>query len=307
MKSLSSPSVKESVRRFTAKRDDLLHEDEAAFEHHLSSFLSFCRSDPLVRQVVERVRASSDVSADDWWKSLSPNRTVSFPDDPAEDLALRYALLESLEDDTNRILTFGFAVGKSKTDDAIAMLRTILVRPLLSEFSALVSEAADIATPEARALQAVPLHRIPSEDQVRIFLSHKTVDKPLVSRYYRALRELGFSPWLDDPDMPAGTNLERGMLDGFERSCAAVFFITENFVDESYLAAEVEYAVSQKRKKGRKFSIITLRFPGSAPSPGLLEPYVYKNVKSELEGIYEIARALPIELGPVRWKANVSR
>lgn len=306
MESLTAEHIKESLRRFTSKRDDLLHEDEAAFEHHLSSFLSFCHSDPLVRPVIERVRSSSDVSADDWWESLSRDEPVSFPVDPVEDLALRYSLLESIEDDTNRIFTFGFAVGKSKKDDAIAMLRTILIRPLLSELSALVSEAADIATPEARALQAVPLHRIPSEDQVRIFLSHKTVDKPLVARYYRTLKELGFSPWLDDPDMPAGTNLERGMLDGFKRSCAAVFFITENFVDESFLATEVDYAVIQKRKKGERFAIITLRFPESAPIPGLLEPYVYKNVKNELAGMYEIVRALPIELGPVRWKEDVS-
>ena len=84
-----------------------------------------------------------------------------------------------------------------------------------------------MATPEARAAQAVPFSRIPSPKEVKIFLSHKSVDKPLVRRYYDALRQAGFDPWLDEPNMAAGANLERELLRGFEESCAAVFFITE--------------------------------------------------------------------------------
>ena len=306
MSQRSSDEVSNSLRRFTSSRDNLLHEDEAAFEHHLGKFLALCESDPLVQPVVQQVRRKLNTSVDEWWEKVSQDRDISFPDDLDEELALRFALLKSIGEDSNRIHTFGFATGKTKKHDSIGMLRTILIRPLLSELSVLVSQAADIATPEARDLQAIPLHRIPSENQVRIFLSHKSVDKPFVERYYRTLRQLGYSPWLDESDMPAGTNLERGLLQGFEESCAAVFFITENFEDESYLATEVEYAVIQKRAKDKKFAIITLRFPGSAPVPGLLKPYVYKDVTSRLDGLYEIVRALPIELGPIRWKAEVA-
>ena len=53
-----------------------------------------------------------------------------------------------------------------------------------------------MAMPEARAMQAVPLNRIPSPREVKIFLSHKSVDKPLVYRYYHTLKEVGFDPWL---------------------------------------------------------------------------------------------------------------
>jgi hypothetical protein len=112
-------------------------------------------------------------------------------------------------------------------------------------------------------------------------------------------------PWLDEPDMVAGTNLERGILQGFEESCSAVFFITENFTDEKYLATEVDYAVIQKRKKEKKFSIITLRYPNAKQVPGLLQPYIYKDIENDLQGFYEVLRALPIEVGPVRWKAEV--
>jgi len=200
---------------------------------------------------------------------------------------------------------FGYAFRKYKDSEGIALFRTLIIRPFAEEMTHRLGEAANIVSPEERALQAVPLIRIPRLDETRIFLSHKSVDKPLVHRYYDALKELDFAPWLDEPDMPAGANLERELFKGFEESCAAVFFITENFKDEKYLAAEVDYAVIQKRKKGSKFAIITLRYSNAAPVPDLLTPYTYKTVSNDLAGFYELVRALPIELGPVRWKAKV--
>ena len=106
--------------------------------------------------------------------------------------------------------------------------------------------------------------------------------------------------------MPAGANLEREVLQGFEESCAAVFFITKSFRDEQCLATEIDYAIRQKRKKDKKFAIITLRYPSAAPVPGLLASYIYKDVKNDLDGFFELLRALPVELGPLRWKAHIS-
>jgi hypothetical protein len=203
------------------------------------------------------------------------------------------------------IAQFGRTFGKYKRDDYIELFRVLVVRPFADELTHRLGDAANLATPEERALQAVPLNRIPRPNETRIFLCHKSVDKPVVYRYYYALRELGFEPWLDESDMPAGANLEREVYRGFSESCAAVFFITENFRDEKYLAAEVEYAVMQKREKGAKFAIITLRYPGATPVPGLLTPFIYKDVANDLEGFHELLRALPIEVGPIRWKAQV--
>lgn len=84
-----------------------------------------------------------------------------------------------------------------------------------------------------------------------------------------------------------------------------MFFITENFRDEKYLAAEVDYAVIQKRRKDKKFAIVTLRYANAASVPGLLTPYIYKDITNDLEGFTELVRALPIEAGPIRWKSEV--
>jgi hypothetical protein len=138
----------------------------------------------------------------------------------------------------------------------------------------------------------------------RIFLSHKGADKPFVRSVKETLQLLGFDPWLDDDAMAVGTSLERGISSGFENSCAAVFFITPNFKDEAYLATEVEYAIREKRKD-EAFAIISLVFRADGHKgtvPTLLQGYVWKDVKSELQALREIIRALPIAVGQTHWR-----
>lgn len=140
----------------------------------------------------------------------------------------------------------------------------------------------------------------------KIFLSHKGNDKPTVRQYKNVLQSLGFTPWLDEDAMVAGTELERALLQGFRDSCAAVFFVTPNYVDTGYLATEVNYAIQEKRAKGSRFSIITLALPDESGRvgdiPELLKPYVWKNPQHPLSALDEIVRGLPIELGSPVWK-----
>jgi len=147
------------------------------------------------------------------------------------------------------------------------------------------------------------------EDQMpkKVFLSHKSgADKAMVRRYKKALHAIGVTGWLDEDAMPAGTELEWGLLAGFKESCAAVLFITPRYRDEGYLATEINYAIAEKRKKGDRFSIITLVI-GDADGragevPELLQPYVWKTPATELEGFSELMRALPIATGLIHWK-----
>ncbi|WP_432694331.1 toll/interleukin-1 receptor domain-containing protein [Priestia aryabhattai] len=140
----------------------------------------------------------------------------------------------------------------------------------------------------------------------KIFLSHKGSNKEFVRGFYKVLKEIGFEPWLDDEDMPAGTNADRAILKGLKDSCACVFFITPEFKDEKYLSDEIDYAHIQKRKKEDKFRIITLQFENENGDKGiipeLLERYIWKTPKSELEAIQQILRALPIKTESVEWR-----
>jgi hypothetical protein len=130
----------------------------------------------------------------------------------------------------------------------------------------------------------------------KIFLSHKGKDKKMVRRFQRALDAIGYDVWLDEKNLKAGDHLERGILKGFKESCAAVFFITENFKDEKYLKSEINYAIAQNREKENYFKIITLAFKSEKVEiPELLKGYVWKNPATELDALTEIIKALPIE------------
>lgn len=140
---------------------------------------------------------------------------------------------------------------------------------------------------------------------MKIFLSHKGADKPLIREYMKTLQLLGFDPWLDEDAMKAGVELERGLLQGFKDSCAAVFFITPNYKDENYLATEIDYAIKEKREKGDRFAIITLVLSSEGQVgavPEMLHRYVWKEPKNDLETMREITKALPIQSGDVYWK-----
>ena len=53
--------------------------------------------------------------------------------------------------------------------------------------------------------------------------------------------------------------------------------MTPNYVDEAFLATEVDYAIAEKRKKGDRFSIITIVLSdpeNKAKVPDLLHKYV---------------------------------
>jgi hypothetical protein len=143
----------------------------------------------------------------------------------------------------------------------------------------------------------------------RIFLSHKGSDKEMVRRFSETLKELGFDPWLDEKAMPAGTELHRGILQGFQDSCAAVFFITPQFKDERYLRTEINHAAEQKNEKGKRFSIITLIFSGESGEkgvvPDLLRSYVWKEPANELEALNFIVEALPIKPGLPSWRKGL--
>lgn len=307
MNQLPKEKVTKSLRLFTSRRDDLLHGDIDTFEPNFKRFCDFCQKDPLVQSVISPLEALYSIDVQSWWKKIQSDdrdeMDLCFPEDPDEEFLLRYGILVDTVQQSDAGMRFGLALRKWKASEWKEMFRNLIVRPFADELSHRLGDAIDLATSEERSMQAVPLKYIPKSNEVRIFLSHKSQDKPMVKRYYQALVDLGFSPWLDEPDMPAGTNLERGILQGFEESCAAVFFITENFKDENYLATEVDYAVMQKRKKGKKFTIITLRYAGNVPE--LLKPYTWATVSNDLEGFHELLRALPVQAGPIRWKSSV--
>ena len=145
-----------------------------------------------------------------------------------------------------------------------------------------------------------------TSDAKKVFLSHKGIDKATVVDFKETLELLGYEPWLDEEAMPAGTVLERGLMQGMKDSCGVVFFITPAFEDEGYLQTEINYSLDEKRKRRDKFAIITLLLSqgssGSTQVPDPLEPFLWKAPKTSLEALREIIRALPVVPGKADWR-----
>jgi hypothetical protein len=146
-------------------------------------------------------------------------------------------------------------------------------------------------------------------DAKKVFLSHKGIDKDKVADFKSTLQLLGYDPWLDEDAMPAGTPLERGLLQGMKDSCGVVFFITPSFNDEGYLETEINYAIREKREKGDRFAVITLQFVNGdgkvGDIPELLKTYVWKKPKTDLQALSEIVRALPLEPVEIGWREGL--
>ena len=147
-------------------------------------------------------------------------------------------------------------------------------------------------------------------DAKKVFLSHKGVDKETVIDFKETLEILGYDPWLDEDAMPAGTSVERALLQGMKDSCGVVFFITPSFKDKGFLETEVNYAIQEKRKKGDKFAIVTLQFAdadgNTGEIPELLKPYVWKKPETPIEALREIVRALPVAPTSVDWRDEIA-
>ncbi len=147
-----------------------------------------------------------------------------------------------------------------------------------------------------------------AETPKKIFLSHKSIDKAIVRDVAATLKEIGFDPWLDEDAMVAGAELERSLKAGMVDSCAAVFFLTSSFTDKSWLRSEIDYAVTEKRKKGDRFAIVPLLLKSpdgkKGEVPELIEQYLYRDIEYH-QIVLEILKAIPVQMEQkVVWKTG---
>lgn len=143
--------------------------------------------------------------------------------------------------------------------------------------------------------------------RTKIFLCHSSADKELVREYKQTLEALGLEPWLDEDAMAAGVSLGEAIRKGVSESCAAVFFVSDDFEVSDYIAAEIDHAIEQKAEHDDQFALVTLFLgeEGAADKvPKKLRNYLWKEPKSQLEALREILRGLPLQLGSPRFLAS---
>lgn len=305
---MSSDEFLRSLRRLNKAGESVVTCDAADVDHHLVDFLRILDGDPAFAPVLAQL-PSTDFDA--WWSSRveltrhGRHPGLDLPLDEAQRAGLLLTFLRHIETDSFNLSSFRHVVGAGSMKEGTERLRSLVIRPAIEGLLERARDAANMAVPEKRELQAVPLTRVPGKDETRIFLSHRTIDKPRVERYCRALEVVGYEPWLDQDDMHAGQVLHRTIQQGLAHSCAAVFFVTNSFRDERWLRHEIDLAMTYAIERRNKFRVITLVFGKDVAVPEPLQKYIYMHVENDLDGLREILRALPIELGPVRWRSGV--
>ena len=305
--------VQQTLKQFDRLAIALKDSDLRLFTQHLQDFYDFLKSNELIQSALDAALNQSDISSKQWWEEQSAKvdwesgqGTWSFPTDPDYMFKLQYELI--CDQANNRYLNFveqqnklTFNWSTANQEATMQLFLSKIIGPFCEDLRSML----DIGTMQEQRQERIPystsMTKIATENDSRIFLSHKSAKKPLVERYYKVLSELGYRPWMDIHDLKAGSELNRGLLEGVNQSCAIVFFLTEEFTDEDFLADEIDYARNRKRELKDRFAIIPLKFPNSKDVPPLLSKYVWINVEHELDGLYEIVRALPIQLGPAYW------
>jgi hypothetical protein len=299
----------EELTRFKRYRDALVYGDPDDLEQHLRDFVREVERNTLIASIRAKL---PNFDVEEWWKNVAARATqwmgqldvIDFPDGEDDRLVVLWDLAKSMASGDPKQLTvrgFGQILGRHKMADAASITINLVLRPLADMLADKIRDEVEMANPAVRELAGVPLDRIPAEGETVIFLSHKSIDKDIVRPYYHLLKELGLEPWLDEADLKAGDTLHREIADAFDHSCAVVFFVTKNFKDERWLKREVDHAVNRLIERDGRFVIITLVFD-DAELPRPLQERLYVKVANEVDTVRAIIRALPVEVGPPRWR-----
>ena len=77
--------------------------------------------------------------------------------------------------------------------------------------------------------------------QFRFFLSHQSRDKPVMRTFENGLRFLGYSTWIDETDMPMGTDLQAALKTNIEDCDCFIAWLNPDYFQSDYCKAELLY------------------------------------------------------------------
>ena len=81
--------------------------------------------------------------------------------------------------------------------------------------------------------------------QFRFFLSHKSKDKPLMRTFENGLKFLGYDTWLDETNMPLGSNIQGSLKVSVDSCDCFITWLNEEYMESDYCTAELLYAKKQ--------------------------------------------------------------
>jgi hypothetical protein len=114
---------------------------------------------------------------------------------------------------------------------------------------------------------------------MKVFISHSASSKDgaLAEKLGESLNAAGLDVWYDRVDFHLGKSLNDALRQGLSESDAMVVLLTPSALDSEFIHRDIEYALGEKRFKGRLIPVIV----GDSESfPSDRIPWILKRLKT---------------------------
>ena len=91
---------------------------------------------------------------------------------------------------------------------------------------------------------------------MKVFISHSNKDDALASQIASYLEKAGLEVWYDNHEVVPGENWADKIGRGLSESDAMVVLVTPTALESNILSRDVDYALTQKRFKGRLVPVL---------------------------------------------------
>ena len=133
---------------------------------------------------------------------------------------------------------------------------------------------------------------------MKVFISHANQDEALASKIVSSLEDAGLEVWYDEREIMPGDNWADQIARGLKEANAMVVLITPTALQSNHMQRDVDYALTQKRFKGRLVPVLAGE---SQHFQGWSIPWIFEHLptislkgngssKEELEQIAEVLK-----------------
>lgn len=125
----------------------------------------------------------------------------------------------------------------------------------------------------------------------KVFLSHSSKDKPIVTSVALDLNEKGISTWLDAFDIRPGESIVTKINEGLNKCDYILLFLSENSVKSDWVTKEWETMLWEE-VNSQKIKIIPIKI-GDCEIPRLLQTKKYINLSEDYNyGIHQLIETI---------------
>lgn len=125
----------------------------------------------------------------------------------------------------------------------------------------------------------------------KVFLSHSSVDKPIIEEIFRELQKEEIKAFLDKYEIKPGDSIVEKLNDGLQNSDLGILLLSKNFLNSNWAKTEMSYFIHERMATGKKSFLIVNVNLTAAEIPPLLRDFRYISV-SNPDWIQELIRAI---------------